>query len=146
MSWRVPPLLAVNKHIRDEFGSYYFSKASFVILNSGLSTDSLGTWLKIIGNENLKHLANNGKVVVRFIFPWEEFTVSESYALRSLSYVRVITLDDAAHLTGLANEFQKLTQDYPIIWHWQLQSRDPINTYTRKDRHLPIRRFAREST
>jgi hypothetical protein len=110
------------------------------------ATDSLGTWLNIIGNKNLKHLANNGKVVVKFIFPWEEFTVSESYALKSLSYLRVITLDDAAHLTRLANEFQKLIQDYPVIWHWKLQSRDPINTYTRKDRDLPIRRFAREST
>lgn len=134
----VPPLLAVNKQIREEFGSYYFGQGSFVILNSGLSIDSLGIWLEILGDLNRKRLANNGDVTIRFIFPWAEFTSGESRALRALLYARVMTLDDAAYLAGLSSQFERLTQEYPMMWHWQLQSQHRLDWYenSRRGRYV----------
>ena len=113
----LPALLGVNKQVHEEAGGYYFSKGSFVIVNRGLSANTLQAWLEIIGNKNRRCLANNRNVVIRFVFPVEEFTRVEQYGLHYRYYARVITLDDAAHLTGLASEFQRLTRDYPMTRH-----------------------------
>ena len=123
-AWKhLPWLLRVNKQLRDEAGSYFFSNGSFDILVDRARLRPLMDWLKAMGHRNRERLANNDLVTIRLVYDSELCGSAERRLPNATSKtVNSISFLDAAHLVGLGREIQQLTETFPGLEKWKFRS------------------------
>ena len=140
---RLPPLLAASKQLCIEAGCYYFNNDYCRMVIYGFRISTLQHWLNTIGRANREHMANYQNVRLSFAFSPRDFTQEEHAVLSTATWVRVISLSDAAHAVGLGSNFDNLADKHPALKTWQLQSRQRYssNSFVSDFRE---RNFARE--
>ena len=120
---RLPPLLLASRQLCIEAGSYYFSDAYCRMVIYGFRVRTLLHWLNVIGRANREGVANNENVRLGFSFSPNRFTQEERTALTTTTWLRAISLVDAAHAVGLGSIFDSVAAKHPALYTWRLQSR-----------------------